>query len=341
MDKNGTKRLDYLDYTRALGILLVVMQHAFQYFRVYDGGVSYIKTFHVTIFFVVSGYIAGVRCEEDISLRKVVINRSKSLLIPYIVFSCINTCLKFAVLEVQGYLTKEIVRQEMTEFFITGNGTVWFLTTLFLVEVLFYCLQGKYENIIYIVTGIVLGSIPFLISQSGNPLGIVSRRTMVGYAFFTGGYFGGRYIVQKIKVHFMYAVVLIGTGFVIWKNSNCKMDYFSGEFEGFIPAILINICSVAGILMFMHLLDGRLGRKLKLLSYFGRNSLIIMLVHPILLMCYIYPFGGKIAGYSENAQKAAGVVLYFVLIVLEIPAIELIQRYFPFMIGKKRTEKYD
>lgn len=341
MEKSDRKRLNYLDYTRAVGIMLIVMQHAFQYFRVFDGVVSYIKTFHVTIFFVISGYIAGIRFEENPSFREIVINRSRSLLIPYIVFSCINTFLKFSVLKIQGYLTGEIVRQEMTEFFITGNGTVWFLTTLFLIEVLFYCLRGKYENIIYIITGIILGSIPFFVSQNGNPMGIVLRRTMVGYAFFIGGYFLGRYIIQKIKVGFAVSIVLAAAGFVMWRKPGCEMNYFGGEFGGFIPAILINICSVAGILMFMYRLDGRLGRRLKLLSYFGRNSLVIMLVHPILLMCYIYPFGGKIAGYSEGMQKAAGVILYFVLIVLEIPAIELIQRYFPFMIGKKKTKKYD
>lgn len=341
MEKDNKKRWDYLDYTRAIGILLIVMQHAFQYFGAFETIVSYIKTFHVTIFFVISGYIAGARYEEDLSPRKVIINRSKSLLIPYIVFSCINTFLKFTVLKIQGYLTKEIIKREMAEFFVTGNGTVWFLTTLFLTEIIFYCLRGKYENIIYIITGVISGSVPFFISQNSNPLGIVLRRTMVGYAFFIGGYFLGRYIIQKIRVNFIAVIVLIGTGFIIWRKSSCEMNYFSGRFEEFIPAILINICCVTGILMLMYLLDDRVGRRLKLLSYIGRNSLIIMLVHPIFLMCYIYPFGGKIAGYSEGMQKAAGVILYFVLIVLEIPAIELIQRYFPFMIGKKKTKKYD
>lgn len=197
MEKDNNKRLNYLDYTRALGILLIVMQHAFQYFWVFDGIVSYIKTFHVTIFFVISGYIAGVRFKENFSLKEIVINRLRSLLIPYIVFSCINTFLKFTVLKIQGYLTEEIVRQEMTDFFTIGNGAVWFLTTLFLIEVLFYCLRGKHENIIYIVTGIILGSIPFFVLQNGNLLGIITRKTMVGYAFFIGGYFLGRYIMQK------------------------------------------------------------------------------------------------------------------------------------------------
>lgn len=69
-------------------------------------------------------------------------------------------------------------------FFTIGNGAVWFLTTLFLIEVLFYCLRGKHENIIFIVTGIILGSIPFFVLQNGNLRGIITRKTMVGYAFF-------------------------------------------------------------------------------------------------------------------------------------------------------------
>jgi fucose 4-O-acetylase-like acetyltransferase len=341
MEKTNRTRLDYLDYTRALGILLIVMQHAFQYFQVFNAAVSYIKTFHVTIFFVISGYIAGVRHEENFSFRELVIGRAKSLLIPYIVFSCINTFLKFTVLGMQGYLTKEIIRQEAPEFFITGNGTVWFLTTLFLVEVLFYCLRGKYENIIYIISGIILGSIPFLVAQNSDPLGIVSKRTMIGYAFYAGGYFLGRYIIPKLRVGYAAAIILLGTGFAGWKYFDCEMNYFGGEFRGLGPAVLINVCSISGILILMYLLDGKLDRRLKVLRYFGRNSLIVMVMHPIFLMCYIYPFGGRIAGYSENMQWAAGIILYLALIVLEIPAIELIQRYFPFMIGKKKTKEYD
>lgn len=337
MEKSGKVRLNYLDYARALGILLIIMQHAFQYFWVYNGIVSYIKTFHVTIFFVISGYIAGIRHEKNYTLREVAINRAKSLLIPYVVFSLINSFLKFSVLGLLGGLTKEIVKQELIEFFITGNGTVWFLTTLFWVEILFYLLKGEHENIIYILTGIAFGMIPFFVPQNNISVLIVLRRTMVGYAFFVLGYFPGRYrLLQKIRWNIVGSVILMGTGFLIWKNWNCEMNYISGEFSGMIPALVINICSVSGILFFMYLMDSKMSQIIKFLSYLGQNSLIIMVVHPILLMCYIYPFGGRIASYSEKKQWMAGMILYLVLIALEIPAIELIQRYFPFLIGKKK-----
>lgn len=141
MEKSSEIRLDYLDYARALGIMLIVMQHAFQYFYVYNETVSYIKAFHVTIFFVISGYLTGVRDGKDYRMGELMIARAKGLLIPYVVFSLINTFLKFTVLGIQGGLTAEIIKQEMLELFVTGNGTVWFLTTLFGVEVLFF--QGK------------------------------------------------------------------------------------------------------------------------------------------------------------------------------------------------------
>lgn len=86
MEKSGKIRLDYLDYARAVGIMLIVMQHAFQYFYVYNGIVSYIKAFHVTIFFVISGYLTGVRDSKDYRIRELILARVKSLFIPYVVF---------------------------------------------------------------------------------------------------------------------------------------------------------------------------------------------------------------------------------------------------------------
>jgi len=337
MVEGSGARLNYLDYARAIGILLIVMQHAFQYFWVYNEIVAYIKVFHVTIFFVISGYIAGIKYEKDYRYREVIAGRVKSLLIPYIVFSFINTFLKFVVLGIIGQLTKEIIRQEIIEFLITGNGTVWFLTTLFLIEAIFYLIRGKYKNIIYLVMGVVFAVVPFFISQYNTPVLTVLKRAMEGYAFFVYGYFFGRYVLSKIRRGIVASVVLLGLGFIIWKGWECEISYFSGEFVGIIPALFINIFSVSGILLLMFMLDNKISRKLKFLSYLGRNSLIIMVVHPILLMCYIYPFGGRIAGYSENMQWIAGLILYLGLIVLEIPAIELIQRYFPFLIGKKKT----
>lgn len=338
MQNREKRRLNYLDYMRAIGILLIVMQHAFQYFGVYHKIVSYIKGFHVTIFFVISGCLSGIKDEDACELKKMVINRAKSLIIPYMIFSLINIFLKVTVLGIQHGFTKEIVKQEITEFFITGNGTVWFLTTLFLVEILFYLLKGKHKNIIYGLTGVITGGVPFFMSQDSMPLGIVLRRTMVGYAFLVWGYFLGKYFLQRIRYKMIVGMILLGAGFIIWNKWSFEMSYFSGNFQGMIPAILVNICSVSGILLLLYLLDGKMNRKIRLLSYFGKNSLIIMVAHPILLMCYIYPFGYKIANYSEQIQWIAGMILYLTLIVLEIPAIELIQRYFPFLIGKKKVK---
>lgn len=341
MEKSGKTRLDYLDYARALGILLIVMQHAFQYFYVYDEIVSYVKAFHVTIFFVISGYLTGIRNGENYNMKEIALARAKSLLVPYIVFSLINTFLKFSVSGIQGWLTKEIVKQEMLEFFVTGNGTVWFLTTLFGVEVLFYFFKQKLGDIFYVLTGVILGCIPFFMQQRTSPAEIVLKRIMAGYAFFVWGYFLSRGILNRMKYCMAVGIILIAVGAIVWKEQTCEMNYFNGEFRGIIAALFINITSTTGILLLMYFLDGKLKRKLKVLSYIGRNSLIIMAVHPILLMCYIYPFGGKLAEYSERKQRIEGIVLYLMLIILEVPAIELIQKYFPFMIGKKKTEKND
>lgn len=73
-----------------------------------------------------------------------------------------------------------------------------------------------------------------------------------------------------------------------------------------------------------------------MLQYFGKNSIIVLCVHPTLLLLFTYPCAGRISHWQVLMQCLMAVVVLIALIIAEIPFIQLINRYFPFLVcGKK------
>ena len=126
-------RYKYIDYAKGFGILMIMIAHSIQYFSPLKLLNVFICSFHVPIFFVVSCCLAYYQRDKLYSLHYFIKRRSKLLLVPWIVFSIINSAMKFAVLGITHFISKEIIHQEIIDFLIIGNGTVWFLTTLFCV----------------------------------------------------------------------------------------------------------------------------------------------------------------------------------------------------------------
>ena len=142
------KRYKYIDYTKGIGIMLIMFAHVSQYFKPMLAANSLVSTFHVPIFFIASGLIMGYRNNSIIDKKGFLKKRLSSLLIPYLIFSVFNSILKFAVLFIKHEVTRDIVNNELVQLCITGNGTVWFLMTLFLVEVLYvFCIHDCCEKI--------------------------------------------------------------------------------------------------------------------------------------------------------------------------------------------------
>ena len=78
MDKN--KRIEYLDMARGIAILAIVLGHIYatNFVKVW------ICSFHVALFFIISGCLIKYKDNQQISL--IIKSRIKNILIPYILF---------------------------------------------------------------------------------------------------------------------------------------------------------------------------------------------------------------------------------------------------------------
>lgn len=330
----GKKRIEWLDYTKGFGICMIMLAHISQYFPPLSSLNKYICSFHVVIFFIVAGYLAGVKSDSVRNIKR----RSKELLIPYVVFSIVNSVVKIGVLVLQGGLTKEIIRNEMKELLITGNGTVWFLLCLYFVEMLFLLLRRiEMDEKIIVVCSILLMVVLYICKLPENPFIIVAGRIVAGMGYYSIGYFLYKKNVKNM-VSAVSGVVLLLTGGTIEILFGCRTDFFDGVYKYPLSSILSAVATCVGYMLIFEKIEksGKLIRMRQFLNYFGKNSLIVMVIHPLLLQVVMYPLGGKLVNLQGMAAVVAGSLFFVLLIVAEIPFIRIINKYFPIILGRSR-----
>ena len=124
----GGERIAYVDAARGLAILCVVLGHLYPG----DGIVQYISSFHVPVFFILSGLLMAARDGwKTQRLTEFAAKKAKRLLYPYATFSALNLALIFARRGQRAML------RQLAAILGEGIDALWFLSALFLAEIAF------------------------------------------------------------------------------------------------------------------------------------------------------------------------------------------------------------
>ena len=342
---NTTKneRMMYIDYTKAVGILLIVFAHCIQWFSAMSKVNEYVIGFHVPLFFVISGCLGYYKDYDGVSFKTFFLKRAKSLLIPYVVFSVINSVIKLTVLCLKSALSFDTFSAEMKELLITGNGTVWFLLTLFAVEVVIFLYRKLVFADRYIARlflAVICLLLPYLLPQ-GRALLIVAERILSGTGYYLVGWIFTDLLVKMGKKSTFYLgffFFVIGT--VIALIYPAQFCFFTGEFLRPVSSIAISVLCSVGIVFLTFSVENRLtGLVEKCLNYLGQNSLCIMLVHPIILNCFTFPLGGLMASLHSVGSVLGSLILFVSVVLIDIPFVYIVNRWFPWVLGRSKRRR--
>ena len=319
------KRINYLDYIKGFTILLVVLGHIYSA----DNPIKiWIYSFHMPLFFIVSGFLSTNKRLDIITTIK---KKFKSIVIPYILFGIV-----FLIFRAKLNMGVQLNLESFIFSLLTSSslGALWFLPALFIIEIIFALLnKSKLNDIFKILITIIL----FLIGLKGNVYYsnlylIVIYRSLVGFGFFMLGNYTFKY-VKKLEVSYIIVFFMFILSINIALKNGC-VDLWGLIFNN---KKLYIIGSVIGSLSIV-LLFKKLGDKfdnIKILSYFGFNSLIVMSTHQMLLDVI-----NKINGIKYYETKP-GFFIFIGIMIIEIFIIYIINRYFPFMIGRFKSKKLD
>ncbi len=355
---NTSKRLDHLDMAKGIGMFFVALGHMED---IYTATRIWISSFHMPLFFIISGILIAVKDEPEKNFGESVRKRFRGIIIPYLWFS-----LSYFVIDI---LNLNVVKNIDLHTFIVdtidsatfyGMSVLWFLPALFLASVGFLFLKTKLSDRIVAPMLIVIAVVSYVIklwfakiyAANEDSLLITSlinivyiflraavAQSFVGYGYYAKKLFD-RFLAGDSKFSellrsraglFITGLVLLVINIFLARQNGCA-DLRNIILNNVVIYYVAAFTGCFGIILMLKALW-----PVRLITYFGRNSIIVMACH---INYYILYAGIKLAwlvdSYNTHAKHYVFVAVTMVTVfALSAVVIEVINRFFPFVLGKK------
>lgn len=290
-------RIDYIDIAKGVGMLAIIWGHIMLF------GWSYklVYSFHIPLFFCLSGMCFNQKKYD--SVWQLIKRRVQTLLIPYVIFSLV-TWLIYVVgvlafhndtMQNCWYYLLQTVFAQGSGGYLEHNVALWFVTCLFVVDVLYYFISKlpDWANILVCLLcaagGILMSSHYYNITTL--PWSVDSALSAI--PFFAFGNLmvkklSHEKIVQSVDNHLLIYVVVtvlltvflvinVQNNGYISMGHNCLGDrtwlFYLNAFIGTVSTILFSL------ILSSLLSKGILKRTITYIRWLGNNSFYAMASH--------------------------------------------------------------
>lgn len=335
------KKMHYLDIARGIAIFLVVLGHVYMTDDTFN---RWIYSFHVPIFFIITGMImeSSNRWKSNDFKTNFKIEATR-LLYPYVTF-----CILAYIYIVYVYFFEEsrvtFSRLYTTIFdilILEGTSALWFLPALFIAKIM-YILTYKRKIIgyiqlvcsvvvIYIISNVIVDiDTTTIFYQYIRKILIVIGHSICGYTFI----YLGKYIYcffEKMfnNLHVIFKMLVVVMLFIVQiciqqeQSVDVHMCVF-GDIILFYAGAIIGSMALIGLCNII--------KRCRIIEYFGRNSLIIMATHKPLPVLY---YSLKLIIYADIVpyRSVLGrIIVALLTMCIEVVIIEIINRKLQFLL---------
>lgn len=363
------KRISYFDLAKGIGIILVVLGHM----ENIDAGLrTWISSFHMPLFFMISGMLMAAKREQEGNTVDVYIKKAKGILIPYMWFSIIYVPIDIMNLYIHHIDEHTFVQNILDSCTFAGISVMWFLPALFIAEIVAVYIIRKISEvktkldsrILTFFAGVLTMAIayaawtfirPYYDAYSysyilGTLLGfirvilrglVMSTHVINGFITFSiikeveEKYLSAKGNEQKAILSLKGYSIALGVILLVINMGLCmKNGAVDNHFLTLNNAFLYYICATLGSYAIIFISKGL--DSIKPVDYLGRNSLIIMATH---LQCYLLYAGILVAiAIDAYVTRAKSYVYMFnsvlFTMLFELIVIVVINKFFPFITGK-------
>ena len=313
------ERLDYIDISRGILIILVVVAHIWQRGFITD----LINCFHMPAFFTISGILTSYTKSYQKHYRVFVLSRFRTMIVPFIFFeiwACVSYTLQYGANQnIFGF-----TYNTLTLHF--NNTVMWFLFVLICIELLFVALKKLIKNDRVIIVLVVFLQIVSILLPNDNLYIYYIIRICKNFTFFAVGFYGVK-LWSKTNIF-----VLCGSAVILFGRA-----YFLNEltkYNLFLRNVLYLIAAFSGTYLVIQLGKNicRLHYLRRFLEYFGKNTICVFGTQN----SYYVPIGRKM-GISDFAHTTLlkGLFILTVTLLLEVLTIYILNKWVPFLVGKK------
>ena len=305
MGDNQHRRIDFVDLTKGVCIILVVMAHIGGAFDQLDKH-SMLSCFRMPLYF----FISGIFFKPYEGLYGFIIRKTNKLIIPFIFFYVSAFLLKYIVWKIAPETFHLPVSWRELLFVFHGhdlikfNPPIWFLLALFNCNILFYLihyLRDKHLSLMFAAT-LLIGCTGFFLGKFHIELPLYIDVAMTALPFYV----------------LLALVVMYFTATTPGMRTN---NYPGNIFQVYIAAF-------AGI--FMIMLICKKIKRISIVSYLGRYSIITLSIHgPI-----IHFARPVVSHYIHNdwAEASALLLLTLTICILFTP---ILLKIIPQLVAQK------
>lgn len=331
------KRFIWIDYAKSIGIYFVVLGHT----HLYTPLSNVIYTWLMPVFFFISGYLFSF--EKNTSLKTFAWKRFKSLLIPYLWINLITYLFWLFVGRKFGDDSNlDICWYSPLINTLLGNGKqmihnipTWFYICLYGLE-MFYYIFFKHVKKRYI--GLIILIIAGYLNYTFNPyvLPFSLNTALVGMIFYGFGYElkNRKYIFKSNIIYIIFSLLLI----IVVAHFNGRINMYKNYYGNY-PLFLVGAFSGIYLIAALSTLLSNIFKERKWITYVSKNTIIISGFHLLMFSFMkgflVFVLHIPIAFLYEKIL--INVLFAAVSLVLCLPVAYIINRYVPFIIGKKKS----
>ena len=288
MPAEAKKRIEFIDLAKGLCIFLVVLAHVMSSFDLENYPLrDAMGMFRMPLYFFLSGLFFSTYENYRGFLKR----KTNKLLIPFLAWYLLTVAIPVniaALLGKNGYGGFQSLIDFIWPERIFYNGAIWFLWGLFIMNNIFYGiyllsrrLSQKHMVALICLFSLLVGCAGYALFRPlriNLPANIDSAMTAL--PFFVAGYLFRRYtnLLQPNKydkynwlfVILFFAVVILLARYVNYSRNQYSVDIFSLYAGGLLGTL--------GIILLSKIL-----KKLPLLSYCGRYSIMILVIHVLVI----------------------------------------------------------
>ncbi len=272
------RRVDYIDLFRGLGILLMVAGYVgfgekFDYI---------IHAFHMPMFYFVSGMFFDIEKVSKVTFIEFIKRKARSLLLPYFIFGVLHYCM-WSLIHMDDFSFSPLLH--MISVNTSGMpiaGALWFLTSIFLVEVIFFmmCKYVKEQKIVVFIVILlaIFGNLENIILPFKLPYAMGTAFVGIGFFLLANKIRYNQFVANKLYNIPCGINVLIVTIAFLLSFANGYINMRVGEYAiiilFWINAILWIVCLINFCKYVCNVINKNL--LINLVMYIGKNSIVYL-----------------------------------------------------------------
>ena len=345
-----SKRLEYIDIARGIAIILIVLGHTITYSQNCRIIYKIIYSFHVALFFIISGYTYKIKKEESFLIffkRKFT-----RIMVPYYIWAFIFIIPFYIFGSSTGdaigasYSMLSLKKIIFNVFYANGNlfalkqnSALWFLPSLFSMEIIYYNILKKCDNnknltFIFLILEFFVAIITYKFMKFIFPLGI-NTSLHFGIFYHIGYLMKKKNLMGSVTFNNVLFLILITIMGIFAALLNYRIvsaiDYAYGNLY---LAIFSGIFLSISVLIFSKKI-----KRSKLLEYIGKNTMGILIFHKLIVLIMQSKLGiisNLLKKSNSFVEIIIGISIASIAIGFSLIINKVIKIICPIMVGEER-----